>query len=203
MLAGIRSYRENYDDFDIDLRDCKFLGEGHNGCVYLMPDGRVIKIFKERKCCKNEYYILKSVNGSPRFPKVYSYGDNYIIREYVGGTCAREYIKEKGMTKTLAQNLIALVEEFRKLRFTKLDIRCRDLYVQEDESLIVIDPKASYTRKMDFPRHLAKGLRKLGVLDVFLEYVKALRHDLYEVWTAKLKKAGIFEERGHLKAEDT
>jgi hypothetical protein len=58
MLSGIKSYRENYDDFDIDLRDCKFLGEGHNGCVYLMPDGRVIKIFKEKGVDFKEWYML-------------------------------------------------------------------------------------------------------------------------------------------------
>lgn len=194
MLAAVKSYRENYDEFDIDLRECRYLGEGHNGTVYLMPGGKAIKIFKEKKCCKNEYFILKSVNGSSHFPKVYSYGENYIIRDYVGGTCAKDYIKENGLTGALSKNLIELVEEFRKLRFTKLDIRCRDLYVQEDESIIVIDPKSSYTRRVDFPRHLAKGLKKLEVLDEFLDIVKKERPDLYGDWTLKLCKAGVLRE---------
>lgn len=191
MLSAIKSYREAYNEYDIDLRDCTYLGEGHNGIVYRMPDGKVIKIFKERKCCRNEYLILKSVKGSSHFPSVYFCGDNYVIRDYVGGTNARQYIKEKGLTHKLALNLIGLVEEFRKLRFTKLDIRCRDLYVQEDESIIVIDPKSSYTRKVDFPRHLAKGLKKLGVLEEFLDTVKQGQPELYDEWTLKLQKAGV------------
>lgn len=191
MLAPIRSYREIYDEYDVDLLSCKYLGEGHNGTVYLAPGGKVIKIFKEKKCCRNEYFILKSVNGSRHFPEVYYCGENYIIRDYVGGICAKDYIKDKGLTHKLALNLIDLVEEFRKLRFTKLDIRCRDLFVQEDESIIVIDPKSSYTRKVDFPRHLAKGLRKLDVLDQFLDIVRDERPDLYDEWTVKMQKAGV------------
>ncbi len=36
------------------LRKGEFLGSGHNGIVYLLPDKKVIKIFKEKKVCKKE-----------------------------------------------------------------------------------------------------------------------------------------------------
>lgn len=191
MLASVRSYGQILDEFEVDLRDCEFLGEGHNGIVYLMPDNRVIKIFKERKNCLKEYSILKAVYGNKYFPLAYSSGANYIIRDYVGGTCAKDYIKEKGLSYTLSVNLILLLEEFKRLKFTKLDIRCRDLYIQEDESIIIIDPKGSFTRKVDFPRHLAKGLKSLKVLDKFLEAAEKERPELYDVWTPKMKKAGV------------
>lgn len=31
------------------LRKGEFLGSGHNGIVYLLPDKKVIKVFKEKK----------------------------------------------------------------------------------------------------------------------------------------------------------
>lgn len=199
MLAPIRSYINRADEFEFDLRDCKYLGEGHNGIVYMLPDGRVIKIFKEAGNCKKEYLILKGASGSKYFPKVYYRGGNYIIRDYVGGECAKDYIKRNGLSKKLSLSLIGLLEEFKRLKFTKLDIRCRDLFVQDDESVIVIDPKSSYSRSVDFPRHLSKGLKKLNVLDSFLEVVKSERPELYDLWSARLKETGYIEEGTHLK----
>jgi len=179
------------ESFDIDLRDCKYLGEGNNGIVYLLPDGRVIKIFKKIKNCQNEYFILEKVNGNEHFPRAYECMGNYIIRDYVGGECMRSYIKKHGLSRRLALNLIELIEEFKKLQFTKLDIRCRDVYVQEGEFLMVIDPKYSYTREKDFPKHLAKGLSSLGVLHEFMKVVRKVRPEIYKDWASKLKKAGM------------
>lgn len=182
------------EEFEVDLRDCKVLGEGHNGFVYLLPDGKVIKIFKKIKNCKKEYSILKAVKGSRNFPVVYHSLGNYIIRDFVGGECLKDYLKVKGLSRKLALNLIELIDEFKRLDFKKLDIRCRDIYVQEDESLMVIDPKYSYTRDKDFPKHLCKGLKKLGLLEGFLDVVGVERPELYTDWKDKLIKAKLLEE---------
>lgn len=192
MLEGRQVYGE---DFDVDIRDCKFLGEGHNGIVYLLPDGRVIKIFKNQKNCEKEYMILKAVDGSRHFPKAYEGVGNYIIRDYVGGECLKDYIKRKGLSRRLAINLIELIDEFKRLNFTKLDARCRDIYVQDGEFLMVIDPKYSYTREKDFPRHLAKGLNKLGVLGKFMEVLKKERPKLYKDWKVKFKSSGVLQNK--------
>jgi predicted Ser/Thr protein kinase len=181
----------DYEKFDIDLRDCLFLGEGHNGIVYRLPDGNVIKIFKAEKHCRREYSILKKVEGSRHFPKAYSSLGNYIIREYVGGDCLKDYIKENGLSHNMAVGLIKLLDEFDRLGFTKLDIRCRDIYVLEDGFLMVIDPKCSYTKYRDFPKHLAKGLKKLGALEDFLEVANTEKPELYNEWIFKLKCAGL------------
>ncbi|MDI6619047.1 MAG: protein kinase [Clostridiales bacterium] len=170
------------------------LGEGHNGIVYLLPDGKAIKIFKDKKHCVKEYDILKAVNGNKYFPKVYSCGGNYIIRDFVGGECAKDYIKKKGLSKKLALNLIHLLEEFINLKFTRIDIRCRDLYIQDDESILVIDPKSSFSRNIPFPRHLSKGLKKLKVLDKFLKILKQENGKLYDDWVPALKKCGLLQK---------
>lgn len=45
-------YEKYIRNFDINLLDCKFLGKGHNGIVYLLPEGKVIKICYDTESCK-------------------------------------------------------------------------------------------------------------------------------------------------------
>ena len=82
------------------LREAEFLGSGHNGIVYLLPQNRVIKIFKCRKICEAEYGILIRTLKSKSFPKVYEHGPYYIIRDYVGGQRLDKYIKRNGINKS-------------------------------------------------------------------------------------------------------
>lgn len=185
---GLKNNHKKYDaGYDIDLKKCKLLGEGNNGWVYLMPDGKVIKICKEPETCRKEYLILKQVEGSKHFPRAFVQCGNYMIRDYVGGESIKDHIKRKGLSKRLAANLIELIDEFKEYGFTKLDIRCRDLYVQGKESIMVIDPRASFSRRVSFPRHLMKGLDKLGVLDEFLQVLRKKKPELYSEWVEKYK----------------
>lgn len=181
-----KTYKKYIENFDADLLKCKMLGMGHNGIVYLLPDGKVIKICFSINSCKGEYYILNKVKGNKYFPKVYGMGGNYMIRDYIGGECLKDYIKNEGFSRELALKVIDLLEEFDKLKFKKKDIRCRDIFVQPDGSLKVIDPKKCFSKKRDFPRHLSKGFAKLGILDSFMEVVKKEKPHLYERWNAKI-----------------
>jgi predicted Ser/Thr protein kinase len=103
----LESYKNNAG---LDLSGCKFLGEGHHGKVFLRKDGKVVKICTTIKSCKREYEILKKVHGSRYFPKVYEYNTIYMVRDYVGGQCLKDYIKVYGLSKTLALNVIELLE---------------------------------------------------------------------------------------------
>lgn len=172
-------YNNNYG---INLEGCKLLGEGNHGKVYQIAGDRVIKICKDSKSCIFESFILTRTCGSRHFPRIYDYDEHYIIRDYVGGEPLTKYIKENGINNNIILSIIELLEEFARLGFTKLDVRCRDLMVQPDGSLMVIDPKSNYTRKMGYPRHLMKGLKKLGVLEEFIKFLKCERPDLYEMW---------------------
>lgn len=175
-------------NFKVNLLDCTFLGRGHNGAVYMLPEGKVIKICFEEKSCKKEYYILNRINENKYFPKTYGMCGNYIIRDFVDGICLDRYIKENGLDHLLALKIIKLLEEFKKLKFLKEDTRCKDIMVRADGALMVIDPKKFYSKKRDFPKHLAKGLYKLGVLDDFMEVVKQERPQLYRKWNGKIKE---------------
>ncbi|MBV7272007.1 protein kinase [Clostridium thailandense] len=178
---------ENYiKNFDINLLNCKFLGKGHNGIVYLLPDGKVIKICFDPESCEKEYLILKKINKNKYFPRVYCMLGNYMIRDYVDGVTLTNYIKINGLDRELSIKILNLLEEFKRLKFSKEDIRCKDIMVQPNGSLMVIDPKKFYSQKRDFPRHLSKGLDKLGVLNFFMSIVKAERPNLYKKWNEKI-----------------
>ena len=143
---------------DINLFECKFLGKGHNGIVYMLPDNRVIKICYIMKDFHGESAILKKVNGNKYFPMLYETGGNYMIRDYVDGIPLKNYIKINGLSRELAVEIIEMLKEFERLQFTKIDIRCKDVYVQPDGTLKVIDPQNFYSKSRYFPRHLSKGL---------------------------------------------
>jgi hypothetical protein len=113
---------------------------------------------------------------------------NYMIRDYVGGITLKKYIKKHGLDRDLAIKIIDMLEEFKRLNFRKLDIRCKDIMVKPDGCLMVIDPKKFYSKKRDFPRHLSKGLDKLGVLDAFMDIVREERPKLYKQWEKKVSE---------------
>lgn len=109
-----------------------------------------------------------------------------MIRDYVDGIILKDYIKEHGLNRELAVKLLNLLEEFNKLKFLKRDLRCKDIIIQPKGSLMVIDPKKFYSKERDFPKHLSKGLYKLGVLQFFMSVIKEENLELYEQWNLKI-----------------
>ncbi|MGG7144795.1 protein kinase [Clostridium nigeriense] len=177
------SYSADFDAETEELfKEAIFLGEGHNGIVYELPNDKAIKIFQEIKCCKEEGDILKKVSKSKYFPRVYNMGKYYIVRDKVDGNRLDHYIKKKGFNYEIAEGLYNLIEEFKKLKFTKLDARCRDIYITNDNKVMVIDPKQCYKRKVNYPRHLMKGLEKAGVLESFLEDIRIIDKKVAKDW---------------------
>ena len=156
-------------DFDKELeslfKDAKLLGEGHNGIVYEVPGNKAIKIFTDKNICKSEADIL---------------------REMVNGKRLDHYIQENGLSQQLIYNLYRLINEFKALKFTKLDARCRDIYVNENERVKVIDPKQCYKRKVDYPRHLMKGLEGIDCLEIFLSGIYSIDKKTAQEWNKKI-----------------
>ncbi|MGM9935455.1 MAG: protein kinase [Clostridium sp.] len=188
-------------DFDEDteklFKEAKYLGQGNNGIVYELPDNKAIKIFMSKKVCSDEGSILLKTNGSKYFPKLYKKGTYYIVRDKVDGERMDKYIKNYGLSRTLVEKIYRLLLEFKKLKFKKLDIRCKDIMVSENETLMIIDPKKSYERKVDYPRHLMKGLKRLDVLDEFLLEVSTINSKKAKEWERKFSE--YCEAENHLK----
>lgn len=200
-------YKRYIESFEANLLDCKFLGKGHNGIVYQLPEGKVIKVCFEEEKCHKEYLILKRIHKSKYFPKVYGMCGNYMIRDYVEGIPLNKYIKCHGLDRDLVIKILKLLKEFRRLKFAKLDVRCKDIMVQPSGELQVIDPKKCYSKERDFPRHLCKGLYKLGVLEQFMQVLKETDYKVYKRWKGKIesyiKEIEAFESnRSELRERD-
>ena len=188
-MARTYAYSADFDkEVENLFREAEFLGEGHNGIVYEVPGNKALKIFLEKKICKEEGDILERVRKSKYFPKIYKRGDYYILREKVGGIRLDHYIEQYGLTEKLSYNLYNLLKEFEELKFTKLDIRCRDVYVEENERVMVIDPKQCYKRRVSYPRHLMKGLKGINVLNQFLFYVESFDEKTALEWEKKINQ---------------
>ena len=188
-MARTYAYSADFDkDIESLFKDAKLLGEGHNGIVYEVPGNRAIKIFTDKNVCKSEAEILYRVKKSKYFPRIYKNGDYYILRDMVNGIRLDDYIKENGLSQQLIYNLYRLINEFKALKFTKLDARCRDIYVNKNERLMVIDPKQCYRRKVDYPRHLMKGLDGIEVLEEFLRGIYIIDKRRGSEWEQKINQ---------------
>jgi len=181
------AYSADFDqETEMLFRDAELLGEGHNGIVYELPENKAVKIFQEKKCCKEEGEILKRVGSSSYFPKLHKMGDYYIVRDKVDGIRLDHYIKKHGFSYEISLNLYELFKEFKRLKFTKLDARCRDLYITDDNKIMVIDPKQCFSKKVTYPRHLMKGLHKLEVLESFIEDIRIIDIKIAKEWEKKI-----------------
>lgn len=188
-MARTYAYSADFDkDIETLFKDAKLLGEGHNGIVYEVPGNRAIKIFTDKNVCKSEAEILYRVKKSKYFPKIYKSGDYYILRDMVNGERLDDYIQENGLSQQLIYNLYRLINEFKSLKFTKLDARCRDIYVDKNQRLKVIDPKQCYKRKVDYPRHLMKGLDGIDVLEEFLRGIYIIDKRRGAEWEEKINQ---------------
>ena len=175
---------KKYTKYNVDnpiyypLEQCKYLGQGHSGKVYLMPNGRVIKIFKNSDSCNHEYNILKKVEGSSHFPKAYELGGRYMIRDYVGGINIKEYLHRYKITRSFVLKIARLFDDLKKLGFKKLDLRFAHLFIQNDGTLMLIDPRDSFSKNISYPRSFLGGLQNMGLLKNFLEILRQERPDL-------------------------
>lgn len=173
---------------EILMRDGKKIGEGHNGIVFLLPENQVIKIFKSKSVLRDESSILHRTKKSRYYPKIYEVGDYYIIREYIEGERLDKYLKTNDFTRDIAAKLYDLTLEFDRLHFKRKDLRCKDIFIDKDMNIRIIDPKNNYDKHVSYPRHLMKGLDKVGALNDFLAYVKEKDRKKYCIWKDKMTK---------------
>lgn len=177
------------------LRKSSFLGEGHNGVVFLLEENKVIKIFRRVNVWKDESSILKRVGKSRFFPKMYECKEGYIVREYVEGVRLDKYLRRDSLDESLCKELYLMILDFEKLGFKRIDIRCKDIYIQNDYTLKIIDPKNNYKKRVSYPRHLFKGLYKRNELNRFLDYLFKVDKKRAVVWKNKFEE---YAERKNL-----
>jgi len=167
----------------IEIQECKFLGSGAEGSVYLTKDGLAIKAFKKIKNAIAEEEILNVTKDSPFFPKIIIRASNIIIREYVEGENLYEYIMKNGLSYKLSKEIIDLIEEFKRLKFTRLNIRNAHIFVNKDCEIKVIDPRKPFSKITPYPRDIIEILIKAKVFDEFLKHLLDYKPELLDFWT--------------------
>ncbi len=181
-----QKYRFDYFGFDIDK--LKLIGQGHEGKVYLLPNDRVLKVFNKSTSCKRQVEILLKAQDSRFFPTVFDFDSYSIVMSFIYGSTLSHYLKQNNINKHLSLELVKLVDEFKKLNFTKLDMRLGHIFLQPDETIRVIDPRGSYEEVRPYPRSMLKGLNKRDVLNDFFKYIKHDYPSYYKYWKKMMSK---------------
>lgn len=174
-----------YDD--IKTENLKFLGRGTQGSVYRIDDDRCIKIFKKRNSCQDELHSLLISQSDSSFPKLYSYGDKYIVREYIDGTPLDEYLAKKPLTDKLCHKIIKLYISMKYVGFERLDCALFHIFLLNDGSLKLIDTAKAMKKHYSYPVIIIKGLSQLNYKKRFLSFVKENYPQIYAEWNIVLR----------------
>lgn len=168
----------------LNKKDCKFLGKGKEGEVYLTPEGYALKIFYNKKKAKDEVKLLEVAAESRFFPNVLFIAHNIILREYVDGINLKKYIDLYGLSYNLSCEIIDLVEDFKFLTFKRINIRNAHIFVNSDEKIQVIDPRKVFSKDTPYPKDIVKVLVKANVFDDFIKKLLDYKPELLDYWIA-------------------
>ncbi|MDQ0879899.1 kinase [Peribacillus sp. V2I11] len=159
------------------------IGRGNQGAVFKISSDQCIKIFHKPMHAQSESEALKVAQGSPIVAKLYGVGENYIIMEYIEGPSLQEYLKSKGnITEDITKKILFLIKEMKRIKFTRLDSRLKEIIVTKQGDLKMVDLVSHFTKKYEIPQLLLGNLKKLGLLSSFLEQVKKIDPQSYLEW---------------------
>jgi predicted Ser/Thr protein kinase len=178
VVKGVKKVEVIYNPTTFPL-----IGKGAQGAVFKISKNHCVKIFAKEEEAHKEGQVLKLAQKSSVIPRIYEVGSNYIIMEYLEGPSLFEYLKAKGeVSEKIIRQILFVLSEMKRLKFTRVDADLRHFIVFKDEELKVIDHYSSYTRIRPRPELLISGLRKLGLLPMFLEQLKEMDYESFIEW---------------------
>ncbi|MDI9218296.1 hypothetical protein MT354_16650 [Clostridium tertium] len=169
-----------YDGINID--ELQLLGSGTQGKVYKIDSKKCIKIFKKKQSCKDEIHTLLMAQTNSHFPKIYSYGDKHIIREYIDGIELDKYLSSHCLTLDISNKIIELYEAMYSIGYARLDSALFHIFLTPLNDIKLIDTAKAMKEKRLYPSLIIKGLYDLGYKDEFLSFVKTERPEIYARW---------------------
>jgi len=168
---------------NIDIDKLSLIGKGVHGSVYKMDKNRCIKICGKSVDMQMEYHVLKHTKGYRQFPKVYECKNNYMIREFIDGQDIKSYIEENGFDNKLAKELTKLIKVFIKLKFTRIDIRMREVFVTKDHKIRIVDTTRYLDKVKLYPKKMLRALNELGYLKQYMKFLKENYPKFYKAWS--------------------
>jgi predicted Ser/Thr protein kinase len=159
------------------------MGKGRQGAVFKVTDDICVKVFGNTEDCDREYYALSLGQQTSLFPKLYGKGPLYIVMEIIKGVDLREYLQSQPLTKALSAKLIEMLITFKKIGYERIDHHKRQIYLQSDGSLKVIDVARTIWRDRVYP-YPRKLLTSLGEENkaIFMAHVQEMAPELYMEW---------------------
>ena len=159
------------------------MGKGRQGAVFQLTNDICVKVFGNTEDCDREYYALSLGQHTSLFPKLYGKGPLYIVMEIIRGIDLREYLQSQPLTKALSAKLIVMLVTFKKIGYERIDHHKRQIYLQPDGSLKVIDVARTIWRDRVYP-YPRKLLTSLGEENkaIFLAHVQEMAPELYMEW---------------------
>lgn len=170
-----------------NLNGLKLLGKGTQGRVYDAGNGRCIKIFRRKRAYREELFALKLAQGDPHFPKLYSWGEKYIIRERIDGMELDEYLASHGLSPKLTEEILELFDAMCRIGYRRLDSALFHLFVTSGGRVRLIDSARAMRRSEAYPVRLLGGLERLGFKEMFLKQVNDTKPELYQKWSKTSK----------------
>ncbi|MEH7250638.1 hypothetical protein V7111_00700 [Neobacillus niacini] len=159
------------------------MGKGRQGAVFQLTDDICVKVFGNTEDCDREYYALSLGQDTSLMPKLYEKGPLYIVMEIIRGVDLREYLQSQPLTKALSEKLIVMLYTFKKIGYERIDHHKRQIYLQPDGSLRVIDVARTIWRDRVYP-YPRKLLISLGEENkaIFMAHVQEMAPELYMEW---------------------
>lgn len=186
---------ENADCEVVNRSPLIMMGKGRQGAVFQFTDDICVKVFGNEEDCEREYYALSLGKDSDLFPKVHAKGPLYIAMDIVKGVDVREYLQSQPLTKELSARLIDMLITFKEIGFERIDHHKRQIYIQPDGTLKVIDVARTIWRDRVYP-YPRKLLTSLGEENkaLFLTHVEELAPELYDEWKHYIQMEEISRE---------
>lgn len=167
----------------ININELQFLGAGTQGKVYKLDNEKCIKIFKRKQICTDEIETLVMAQKDSHFPKLYAFGVNYIIREYINGIELDKYLRSNPFTQDISSKIIELYDAMSLVGFSRLDAAPFHIFLIPSGSIKLIDTARAMKKKTIFPSLILKSLEEFGHKKDFLNFVKLNRPELYNNWS--------------------
>ena len=108
-------------------------------------------MFGNTEDCEREYYALSLGQHTNLFPKVYDKGPLYIAMDFIRGVDLREYLQSQPLTEELSMKLIQMLITFKEIGYERIDHHKRQIYIQSDGNLKVIDVARTVWRDRVYP----------------------------------------------------
>lgn len=166
----------------LDLKKLQFLGAGTQGKVYKIDTQKCIKIFKNRKACEDEIETLAMAQKDPHFPLLYSFGNNYIIREYIDGIELNKYLASQSLTQNISKKILELYNAMKFVGYKRLDAAPFHIFLTPSNNIRLIDTARAMKKESTYPSLIIKCLDDFNCKKQFLNFVKCTDPKLYDSW---------------------